>query len=489
MALMKDLHLLSETLLSARGTRLLPGASLSRIRFFSVWLLLVVYLVPAPAQSRDQGDLYRELALQLVEQSRLLGADESAARRDLLERAREVDPGLGDSAALLADFFDDQRGIRERERLLRAALAADLMVVEREGVEDELARLLIDTGSASEAVGLLGRRLAAEGVAPVDTIRQRLERDEASALTATELLYIEALLHTGGTWFVAELMEELRQRVPMDMELARLDWARDSSVSLARLEWMISREQDGNRPDPVLYRLSVEDMAALVPTRSADGSPAAVLQTALSDHYAAAGGTDPVVRLLVDRNPRALMDTAGLRSDKTAWEVLSLRGLDEIAAAPLPASIALELDEDRDGRWEERYVLDDGQLVRWMSDPDQDGRSATALIRTDSSVRVFSADDAGVTVFRYGRYPQLDEVVWVRGSAVRRWRPPRPLPVDLGELGSGASVWNHLVGRVTVDQQMMTRFDRQQTGPGSDSPDPAVVRALLSDLEQLWLVP
>lgn len=449
-------------------------------------LLVLSCIIPASTAAQDSSSLYRELALRLVQRSLELSGEDTQARRDLLERARSLDPGLGDSAALLADFVEGQRDTSRREALLRAALAADLILVERDATELQLARLLVDTARPSEALRRLGPVLTREGQEPLDSIRARFREGSAPRLRPDELLYIEALVQTGGRWLVGDLMEELRQRFPDDLRLAELDWGREPGLTLTQLEWMVSREHIGTVPPPPVYR---DLILALAPRRDTGGAVVATALSTLHDRYRAAGGQDPLADLVADPEPLALMERDTLQRDKLAWELLAAMGFTDGGADDADViSSTVDLDVDRDGRWEQRYILDSGQLVTWLHDPDEDGMVSAAVHHDDTGTRVYRAEGNLVTVFHYSSYPQLDEVVWARGPLIHRWRPPRPVPFELGNVGLGTSGWNLLTGRVTVDEEMLTRFARQRRGPGSVLLAPDEALSIRSELEDLWLV-
>ncbi|MFW5693719.1 MAG: hypothetical protein ACOCYB_01020 [Alkalispirochaeta sp.] len=426
-------------------------------------------MLQVPAQSNQ--DLYRRLAVELSEQAVGL-PDDDAARRELARRAAELDPSLADPVVILADFLrDEQSAQRERERMLREALAADFVITDRADAVASLAELLLQQQRFQDVLSLLDAEIPPVGGAPLQRILGYVHRpDEAVAavplrenLSRLDRLYVAALMGGDAPWFVGGLMQRLRTDFPMDQELGYMDWQRGSDVSLGVLEWLDAVEQLSGTASAEIYR------------RLLRSDPPSVLVPALVSRYRRADGNDPLVDAIA--MVHGLDETPGreaLHSDKVVWELLVehfdqsdlpddvTRALDEIREADRRVLVR---DENRDGFWEERYYFRRGEISLWHHDENQDGRVSTT-VATSGGVVSFAHRrdrDDSVVLVEFASYPLVSRVMWIESTGGFEWVPAQPIPFDVGvsELFVDG-LWNALAARVTVEGDAFERFHRQR---------------------------
>jgi hypothetical protein len=143
------------------------------------------------------------------------------------------------------------------------------------------------------------------------------------------------------------------------------------------------------------------------------------------EQYLARGGGDPLAPLLgmeaVPVRQRAKYLELFISKGGLSRQELVVRAMDTVKGnAALSASLrdamggytgTRDLDADSDGYWEERWVFENGKVLRWMREPFQDGVARNAAeFRDGKPVSLWSRDSAGkVTALSYSTYPSLEK--------------------------------------------------------------------------------
>jgi hypothetical protein len=455
------------------------------------------------SQPVGEAGLYRTMALQLVTEALTLidGAslptlgpygDMNADVEALAMQTRGLDPSLGDGAALLAGSAAGRQSmVLRREELLRNALELGTEVIDRTDVVKALADLLTQRGAGRNAMRLIEEALgttAGPSPAPLADILGGLSAPDGGVprvsgeMPSDPLLraYVEAMIITGPEWVGSQAIRRLRSRYPADVELASWDLARFDRVSIALLEWLEDARRRGwTIPPDLLIDALLDDP---------DGPAAGIIV----EQYALLDGSDPVATVLEWTGRRRESVAAGLRpveeipaSDKLAWELAynrtdgDLDTLPSALSARLEAivetqrdrqSLELELDEDRDSFWEERYTVRDGRLVAWQTDADENGRIERAVTWSDESTRYLQRADgsAEVYVVEFRPYPLASAVYRIERQRTVEWLPARPVPFPIGlestdESGDAPTgrLWRLYGARISVSARIAERFSRQ----------------------------
>lgn len=489
---------LSATILTLnRATRRSSGVIRLQSAVFSLIVLSMLAIGGAGVSAQENLELYRRLAVDLSQRAAELPDDDSA-RRELAQRAANLDPSLGDPLVVLARFLeDDQEAQQERERLLAQALAGDFVTIPRREAVGDMAELMLQQQRSREALALLDSELATGGTIPLDRIMGYVDRPElsprlappATTLNRLDRLYIEALLNGDAPWLSGGLMQRLRSRFPMDRELGAMDWRRGEHTSLAVLEWIDAIEQLAGHAAPDLYRELLR------------GDPPQALVPALLDRYDRAGGDDPLVHAVgALHGAREFPSEEALLSDKLIWELFH----DRLDRSDLPEALeealtemrgrertVLTRDVNRDGFWEERYTYHGQELSLWQSDANQDGRPALAVSVREpvTIIAVRREGDEAVIVVEFSQYPLVSRVRWVEAIGGTEWIPAQPVPVDAGLAQvSGTDLWNVLGQRVTVTTDLFERFRRQRQGDDVRALAADVDRQIRHDLQEWGLI-
>lgn len=470
-----------------------------RLRSVGCALLVLSIMVTGTVRvaAQENLELYRRLAVDLSQRAAELHDDDSA-RRELAQRAANLDPTLGDPLVVLARFLeDDQEAQLERERMLARALAGEFVTISRREAVGDMAELLLQQNRSREALALLDSELAAAGIIPLDQILGSFPGPEPSSrpvppsntLNRLDRLYIDALLNGDAPWLSGGLLQRLRSRFPMDRDLGAMDWRRGNHTSLAVLEWIDAVEQLAGHASPVVYRELLR------------GDPPQMLVPALLDRYDRAGGDDPLVHAVgALHHAHPFPAEEALLSDKLIWELFHERLDRSEIPEPLEEALAemrggertvLTRDLNRDGFWEERYTYHGEELSLWQSDADQDGRATMAMSRQGPTTRIAvrRAEDQSIIVVEYSRYPLVSRVRWVEAVGVSEWMPAQPVPVDVGLPHlSGTDLWNGLGERVTVTTDLFERFRRQRQADEARALAADEERRIRRDLQEWGLI-
>ncbi len=474
----------------------------SRITPLFLVVLAIVCTLPGGVAAQEQGvvtgetgeELYRDIADAVVRQVLRDGLGNTTTR-ELLQRARRVDPENGDALYLSASLLTDLQSRQvEREGLLRAALAGRLNRISRQRVVIALGELLYGQRRYREVLDLFHNEAASgtialplhEGVLPVqegDTGIPQLADSSTATVGEAEKLYLAARLHIGPYWYMGAYLQRLRSRFPDDAELAYLDFSREERVSLSVLEWMDNRHLTGRSVPPELLIHTIRT------------APSESIRRDLGTLYVEQGGSDILARLAVndtERNASPEVES----SDKLYWEYLH-RWYGNDASTPTGETMqgyhTLVLDEDRDSFWEERYHLNGDALHTWERDADENGIvDGRVEFHTSPMITVYLAsDNRSVTEIRYAPYPMVTRVSQIHlepSRSVTVWTPARPPRVPAGleeELGNG---WNPYVDRLTLDPGMLNRFERQLASDDARTGRPEEFDFFMDALRQKNLV-
>lgn len=475
-------------------------------------ILIVLGTIPLSAQE-DTRDYVPEgasfdgiLAADLVgEARRLIEREDLQGARFLLERAHAIDPDSGDALYLLTTLEPHQRDtVQWREQLLRRAGELSLESVAVEDLLADLARLLVDTGRAAEAVDLLdGHIRERDGIGAVHgAMAAVLSGDTGEPRPATlqtlpslEILFLEALLRDNPGWFSAAVLARMRSRYPEDTRLALLDWRRYDVLVPSFPEWLgpaLSESAPDNRDalrDILLHYLALLPADVEEPRRGL-----------ARRYYEDLDGRDPLPALMVlllpgaDTLPAYLEDYSFPGESKRLWEFLATHRDPRDWPRSLPAPLRLLLEDildrpaveiiRRDAATfaAESYHLEHGQLLRWTRDTDGNGMADVVLeIHSPEAASLYERYNDRVTRIDYSPFPMVSRVwsIPLEGDGIRRWtvlererivrdggrrwNPVTPVPFDPGLHGphAGRSGAQALVERLSLARSIHSRFDRQ----------------------------
>ena len=145
------------------------------------------------------------------------------------------------------------------------------------------------------------------------------------------------------------------------------------------------------------------------------------------DQYLSRGGTDPLGPLMgmeaVPVRQRAKYLELFISKGGLSRQELVSRAADAAKGnAALAASLrdamgrytgTRDLDADSDGYWEERWVFENGKIVRWMREPCPGRRRPVCRrVSRTASPSLASRDSAGnVTTLTYSSYPSVEKAV------------------------------------------------------------------------------
>ena len=445
--------------------------------FLSRSVVLTVLAVGIPSILLAQNEaVYHNIADSLVHRVLTEDLDHTEAE-DLIGRARRIDPENGDAIFIAAGFIADSQGDQQdRETLLRRALSVNLRRVSPSDVVGELADVLLSQHRYREVVDLFYREAHAGrvplpmvyGVLPVaggDTAGpQDVWNDNRIGSLAQK--FLAAQLRVGPYWYSTSYLQRLRSRYPLDTTLAIMDFTREERVSLAYLEWIDSSVASGKGAplDILLYGVRT----------ASDGT----LRRELAARYLSQGGEDPLVFLAADMEGvfHDKWPSLHWQEDKVFWEYAydwygaSDGDTGDLVPAfpPMPKDITLVVDEDRDTFWEERYHFTDGRLVVWEDDRDQNGLVNRRIEIDHDSRRVELFFEAAEELYHihYAPYPRVTTVVQVEyneadGARAVRWIPANPPTYPTGIGNVLEATWNGRRRRVTVVDDLHSRFSRQ----------------------------
>ncbi len=431
--------------------------------------LLIPLFLSSQELSSEETEVYRKIADSLV--ARVLDNPTiDLEYRELIRRARRIDPENGDAHYLAATFISEiQERQVEREALLRSALVGTLRRITRDDVIRELVDTLFLQRRYREALDLFHREemngttpLPLEyDVLPVVGVDTEVVTDASFPTDADELSvrYLHAQLMSGPYWYSTAYLQRLRSRYPMDDNLAELDFFREGRVSLAFREWIDYRSSTGMEIPGTILLHGVRH--GTTPEFRRD----------LAGRYIADGGSDPLAWMAARKE--YLLDQEDWKADKVVWETAKIWfDKDFYSELELPGGESvLFVDESRDTFWEERYHFSDGNLRLWEDDSDQNGivdlrvQIDTKSRRVDVSVRLSETE---VLEYRYAPYPLVSEVLRTTRNEendpvyrVVRWIPAQPPVHPIGLEQVLSDQWDGRYERVTLNSDVFNRFDRQ----------------------------
>lgn len=460
----------------------------------------------------------------VLEAHRLIAMEERDHARFLLERAHSINPQSGDALYLLATLERHAPDtVQWREQLLRRALELHLESISPDDLTADLARLLIDTHRAAEAVDLLDTHLRQqEGRGAVHRAMAALlegdteEPGESAQRTLSRLesLFIEAILGDNPGWFSTALLARMRSRYPEDMNLALLDWRRFDTLVPSFSEWLgpvLDRADEFSLSEELhALREITGRFLSLLPEESGR------LRTDLTrQYYEMLDGVDPRPALLVlllsspDEVPSFVRDFSFPEDSKELWEVLGShrdpgdwpenlpQPLGSLLEDLLSRTTAVIHHRDTVTFTGEAYHLEGGVLRRWIRDSDGNGRTDKVVeFRGGGNLSLYERNHDTVVRVDYAPYPLVTRV-WsfpLLGEGVQRWTvlereridsgtsrvwsPAGPVPFDPGLQGpiAGASGASVLAGTITVDRSIHRRFSRQLASDDANTLSPVVER-------------
>ncbi len=346
----------------------------------------------AVAASQAQADAF------LSQAESLLASGDTARAASMAASALELAPRYSEALYLSARIEGASRpSTRAAMDHLRAALDSGTWSrTDPLAAEQLLTRLLIRTGQLSEA------RKSAERLASV-----RSEDPE------NFILLVRAYDRAGAPAAQADAADGLR-RFPQNDELRLLG---------ARL----LQQQGRNAEAAALVRTGLLLHAASPGLLLASAGLEIDRERKIAEinQYLAAGGADPLSAVLgmeavpVGQRKKYLdlfISLAGLsRQDLVARAVDALKGSADLTARLRDEMSRYtgnrDLDEDSDGAWEDRWTFENGNIVRWVREPAQDGVAQyTAQFHNGLPVSLEIRDSAGsVTRLTYSRYPSIEK--------------------------------------------------------------------------------
>lgn len=483
-----------------------PGSKARRIAL-ACCTYAALAAVSVGAQAEPATEVYRSIADALIDQALSVTATDPEAAAALIERALRIDPDYGDAMVLAAQHvFTDQSETRTQLALFAQARRARLRRIDRSDIAFAHAELLIAIGASGEAVEILSGAIADELAQP--RAAAMFAEDRSRAATATALVgslagrdRLHRLEHRLLTALVASPMDTaarielgaaiggLRARFPVDTALAEIDLTRGGAIDLAALEWLAGGAA-----------LSQHSALRVIEAR---GFPPGDAGAALFARYRELGGDDPLTMLRSGQvDPSEAIALAG--ADIQALRLIAaLHDTDGVADMSLPLDTVpspVVSDRDRDGRYDALLYHDGQRLTRIAFDDDEDGVHERT-IAWGAQLRLVERDQQYVTVvdlldgrlvtdvWRFQVSPTTDQRYRVTDTAVgaRRWEPPVPVPLDLGEpfrqrylAGGAAPELTHLlVAEDVVPFGVAARFDRQLEG--ADARNPAT-----NERDEVW---
>ena len=468
--------------------------------------LAVVIAAGVGAQSEPAGQTYRAIADALIDEALTLTATDSVAAAALIERALGIDPDSGDAMVLAAQYVHtEQADTRTRLALLARARGAPLRRIDRGRIAAARAELMLAIGSPDAAIEIVTSAIVDELAEPRAAALLAEDRSRAAtalrlvgALAGDERLHrLEHLLltalasapsSTAARLELGAVIASLRARFPADVRLAEIDLTRGDTIDIGALEWLAG----GAAAAPESARRVIE----------ARGFPPGPAGAALFAHYREIGGDDPLTMLRSGRLAAAEA-TALAGADAQMLRLTMAPSLpSDAGASPRSRAVPSPVvsDRDRDGRYDALLYHDRRRVTHIVFDIDEDGvherviawgppmrlverdeRSVTVLDLLDGRLvnDVWRLDVAQVTDER----SRVSDVV----TAARRWRPPLPVALDLGEpfrerylqQTGPPELADLIAAHDPVVFHVAGRFERQLTSGDARDPDP-------TERDEIW---
>lgn len=468
--------------------------------------LVVVIAVGAGAQSEPSGRTYRALAdalideaLTLIDEALTLTATDSAAAAALIERALAIDPDSGDAMVLAARYvYTEQADTRTRSALLERARGARLRRIDRGRIAAARAESMLAIGAPDAAIEIVtgaivddlakpraaellagNRPRAATALRLVGALagEERLHRLEHLLLTAL----VAAPSSTAARLELGAVIASLRARFPTDARLAEIDLTRGDTIDIGALEWLAG----GAAAAPESARRVIE----------ARGFPPGPAGAALFAHYRELGGDDPLTMVRSGRLDAAEATALAGADVQMLRLTIATAPESDAGASPRPHAVPSPAvsDRDRDGRYDALLYHDRRRVTHIAFDVDEDGVHER-VIAWGPPMRLVERDERSVTVldlldgrlvsdvWRFDLAQVTDERLRISDvvTAARRWRPPLPVALDLGEPFRARYLQQtgppELADLIAVHDpvafRVAGRFDRQLAGADARDPDP-----------------
>jgi len=380
----------------------------SRVKNAFVSCLLVVLVLgllcapgsfaqPAGIDAARQADAF-------LQQAR--GAASPSEAADFLASALQLAPDYSEALYARARLEDaDQAGtLPAIADLQKALFAQSWTVTDPASARRDLAEILLRIGRLAEARTIL-TELAA--------------RDASNA--RTYLLLARLYDRAGEIAALGRILSDAAVKFPGEDDFALL---------LSRL-----RESQGNGSEArsvISAQLKVHPDSLPLLLRAAEVSPAGQRRVLAVDAYAARGGKNPLAAVLAleahapepQKYLSQFIDNEGLsREDLVERVARVVRGNARLTSTFQSAlstySGNRDLDPRGDGYYQERWKLQDGQVVSWIRDTREDGQAELSAAFADgmpASLTIRMPGDTLVTL-SYSTYPYIGSVVVPASSA------------------------------------------------------------------------
>lgn len=360
------------------------------------------------APNRPLSDLYTRYAMTALEEGRLEDA------RSFAETALEFDDTNADAHHLRAHSAADRQETTSTvvSHLERALERGGFRMTEERSARLLLVETYLRTGRVGDAMRILESDASDRNVDP-----------EIRYLTVRALAGLNRIEEAEQTAM------EGRRLHPRDPRFFRFLLRRDPLPGPEAGLWL-----DENASDHPAYLDSLLYYAARV------GEPARSLE--LTGRYLVLGGQDPQVAVV---RAAAMLESGGAGTpdatrlagewerfvrmggltDKDAttemFELLPAGGVRARAEGVLSAYEGQSVrDEDHNGFWEERYTFENGVLVRWEIDADENGELEYDIELADRLPVRLATSPEGFRI-EYGSYPEVASVSVV-AELERRYR-------------------------------------------------------------------
>ena len=459
------------------------------------------------AQPESTNEVYRAIADELIDEALTLITTDTDTAAALIERALRIDPNYGDAMLLAARYvYTDQADTRTRSALLARARGARLRRIDRGRIAVTHAELMLAIGAPDVAIEIVSSAIADELGQPRAAALLADNRSRAAAATRLvgalagedrlhrlEHLLLTALvaapLNTADRLALGAGIASLRARFPADAQLAEIDLARGDAIDIGVLEWLAG----GAAAAPQSARRVIE----------ARGFPPGPAGAALFERYRELGGDDPLTMLrsgqldASDAVALAGADAQALRLTMATLESEDVAG-ERTWLSMVPSPVVS--DKDRDGRYDALLYHDRQRITRIVFDADENGVHERA-IAWNPPMRLVERDERSVTVvdlfdgrlvrdvWRFDVASVTDERHHVTDviTAARRWRPPLPVPLDLGEpfrerylqQAGPPELADAIAFHGSVAFRVAGRFDRQLKSGDARDPDP-------TEYDEVW---
>ncbi|MGA2640427.1 MAG: tetratricopeptide repeat protein [Spirochaetia bacterium] len=328
-----------------------------------------------------------------------LEAGDLAQAGSMASSALELDPAYSETLYVRARVeAADRPSTRSAIEHLRAALRnANWVETDPLRAEQLLTDLLIRTGELAEARRTAERLTALRPEDSQNFILAARALDRAGSISAEQRTLIDALA-----------------RFPQNEEIR---------LSAARVLQRQGRSAEASALVRTGLQIHPDSLPLLLAAAGLEIDRAKKVSDV--DLFISKGGRDPLgpvlgmeavpVRMRKKYLDLFISDGGLSRQDLVGRAVDAVKGNSALATT-LRASLGQytgnrDLDADLDGLWEDRWVFDNGKVVRWIREPAQDGVfQFSAEFRDGRPVSLASRDAAGnLTRLTYSRYPFLEK--------------------------------------------------------------------------------